>query len=90
MLGGSDLPGRTDIWMGIVGKRAVERDDAALGLADSSVTRRDFVGGALLGTGAALLGMVAPGLLRAAGPADRNPAYPHSMGILRTAVDIRT
>jgi hypothetical protein len=34
-----------------------------------SVTRRDFVGSALLGTGAALLGMAAPGILRAATPA---------------------
>lgn len=61
--------------MRIVGKRAVERNDEALGLNDPSVTRRDFVGGAILGTGAALLGMAAPGLLRAAGAADWNPAY---------------
>ena len=47
----------------------VDHDDEALGLTDPSVTRRDFVGSALLGTGAALLGMAAPGLLRAATPA---------------------
>ena len=59
-------------------KRSVERDDETLGLTDPSVTRRDFVGGALLGTGAALLGMAAPGLLRAAAPAsapNRGPAF---------------
>ncbi len=44
-------------------------DDETLSLTDPSVTRRDFVGGALLGTGAALLGMAAPGLLRATGRA---------------------
>ena len=53
----------------------VDRNDETLGLNDPSVTRRDFVGGALLGTGAALLGMAAPGLLRAAGAAGRNLAY---------------
>jgi spermidine dehydrogenase len=59
-------------------KRFVERDDETLGLTDPSVTRRDFVGGALLGTGVALLGMAAPGLLRAAAPAsapNRGPAF---------------
>ena len=53
----------------------VSRDDETLGLNDPSVTRRDFVGSALLGTGAALLSMAAPGLLRAAGPAPRSPAF---------------
>jgi spermidine dehydrogenase len=52
-----------------MGKRAVERDDESLGLNNRSVTRRDFIGGALLGSGAALLGMASPGLLRAAEPA---------------------
>lgn len=50
-------------------KPPLDHDDEALGLTDPSVTRRDFVGSALLGTGAALLGMAAPGLLRAATPA---------------------
>ena len=52
-------------------KRSFERDDKSLGLTDLSVTRRDFVGGAVLGTGAALLGMAAPALLSAAEPARR-------------------
>src|SRR6185503_19011609 len=59
-------------------KLPAKRDDRLLGLTDPSVTRRDFVGGALLGTGAALLGMAAPGLLRAAAPAsaaNRGPAF---------------
>jgi len=42
-----------------------ERDAAKLGC-DTEITRRDFVGSALLGTGAALLGMSAPGVLRTA------------------------
>jgi spermidine dehydrogenase len=41
-----------------------------------TVTRRDFLGGALLGTGAALLGAAAPGLLRAAETAARSHDYP--------------
>ena len=57
-------------------KRAPERDDESLGLNDPSVTRRDFLGGAILGTGAALLGMAAPGLLRAAEAAPRKPDLP--------------
>ncbi|TMD02807.1 MAG: NAD(P)/FAD-dependent oxidoreductase [Chloroflexi bacterium] len=52
----------------IMDKRADERHDEALGLNDLSVTRRDFLGGALLGAGAALLGMAAPAIVRAAGP----------------------
>ena len=62
-------------------KPSMKLDNVALGLTDPSVTRRDFVGGALLGTGAALLGMAAPGLLRAAGtpgpsgPAGKSPAF---------------
>lgn len=42
------------------------RDRKYLGL-ESRITRRDFVGGTLLGAGAALLAMRAPGVLRAAG-----------------------
>ena len=60
--------------MAVGHKPPAERDDEALGLTNPSVTRRDFVGGALLGTGAALLGMAAPGLLRAAASTDRSPA----------------
>jgi len=59
-----------------VGKRTDEHDDESLGLNDASATRRDFLGGALLGAGAALLGMAAPGILRAAGPAAGEPGIP--------------
>lgn len=58
------------------GDAASARDDEALGLSDPSITRRDFLGGALLGTGAALLGMAAPNLLRAAGQAAAPAAGP--------------
>jgi|SRR6266850_4080803 len=47
----------------------IDSHDEPLGLTDPSVTRRDFLGGAVLGNGAALLGMAAPGLLRGATPA---------------------
>ena len=42
-----------------------EKHDDLLGL-NSQITRRDFVGGALLGSGAGLLAMKSPGLMRAA------------------------
>ncbi len=55
-------------------KRGFERNDESLGLNDPSVTRRDFLGGALLGAGGALLGMAAPAVLRAAEPAGAGAA----------------
>ena len=58
-----------------MGSQPFKRDDESLGMLDPTITRRDFVGGALLGTGAALLGMAAPELLRAA-EADRSRRYP--------------
>ncbi len=58
-----------------MGTRPVRFDDRSLGMHDASITRRDFVGGAILGTGAALLGMAAPALLRAAEPEVRR-RYP--------------
>jgi len=42
-----------------------EHEERALGL-DTRITRRDFVGSTLLGTGATLLGMASPGALRTA------------------------
>ena len=42
----------------------IRRDD--LDLANSEITRRDFVGGALLGTGSMLLGMASPAAVRTA------------------------
>ena len=59
-----------------MGKRADGHHDEALGLNDLSATRRDFLGGALLGAGAALLGMAAPGIVRAAGPDAGRPGIP--------------
>ena len=42
-----------------------DKEDTSLGMG-AEITRRDFVGGTLLGTGAALLSMAAPGVLRSA------------------------
>src|SRR5712672_2500008 len=42
----------------------IRKDDQEL--ANSDITRRDFVGGALLGTGTALLGMASPAAIRSA------------------------
>jgi spermidine dehydrogenase len=47
--------------------------------ADEPITRRDFVGGSLLGTGAALLGMAAPAALRQA-HAQTSPASMADLG----------
>jgi spermidine dehydrogenase len=46
-------------------RRMAGSRDTGLGT-DAAITRRDFVGGTLLGAGAALLAMKAPGVLRAA------------------------
>ena len=48
------------------------RRDRQLGLSNLSITRRDFVGGTMLGSGAILLSMVAPGVLRAAESGNRS------------------
>ena len=48
-----------------VTKNTDRKDIGKLGM-DSTITRRDFVGGTLLGTGAALLTMNAPGMLSTA------------------------
>jgi spermidine dehydrogenase len=56
--------------------RTFERDDVSLGLSNASITRRDFLGGTLLGAGAALLGMAAPALMRAGETAARGRALP--------------
>jgi spermidine dehydrogenase len=50
-----------------VAQRTAEGEDRSLGLEECAVTRRDFLGGSLLGSGAVLLGMTAPGLARAQG-----------------------
>ena len=52
-------------------KRAADHRDEQLGLNDPTITRRDFVGGTMLGAGAVLLDMAAPGVLRAAENAKR-------------------
>ncbi len=46
-------------------ERSSAKRDEQLGSNDPTITRRDFVGGTMLGAGAALLGMAAPGALRA-------------------------
>ena len=52
-------------------KRAADHRDEQLGLSDPTITRRDFVGGTMLGAGAVLLDMAAPGVLRASESAKR-------------------
>jgi len=53
-------------------KKRVSADfDEQLGLSDPAITRRDFVGGTMLGAGAVLLDMAAPGMLRASESANR-------------------
>ena len=52
-------------------KRASDHRDEQLGLNDPTITRRDFVGGTMLGAGVVLLDMAAPGVLRAAEGAKR-------------------
>ena len=56
-------------------KRTSVNLDDQLGMRTSNITRRDFVGGTMLGTGAILLDMAAPGALRAAETAS-NPFGP--------------
>lgn len=46
-------------------KKTTEREDKLSGI-DSNITRRDFIGGSLLGTGAALMYAKAPALMREA------------------------
>lgn len=46
----------------------------------SSITRRDFVGGTLIGSGAALLTAKAPGLANAQEPGSVAPDFPQTMG----------
>ena len=52
-------------------KRKSAHRDEPLGLNDPTITRRDFVGGTMLGAGAVLLDMAAPGVLRASQTADK-------------------
>ncbi len=53
-------------------KRASVDRGEQLGLNDPTITRRDFVGGTMLGAGAVLLDMAAPGVLRASETANRS------------------
>ncbi len=46
----------------------------------ASITRRDFVGGTLIGSGAALLGAAAPGLGRAQGSIQLPPEFKQTIG----------
>ncbi|MED5420682.1 MAG: twin-arginine translocation signal domain-containing protein, partial [Pseudomonadota bacterium] len=46
---------------------------------DTSITRRDFVGGTLIGSGAALLAAKAPSLANAQGAAPLPPEFPQTI-----------
>ncbi len=52
-----------------------------------SITRRDFVGGTLIGSGAALLAAKAPGLANAQSPARLAPEFPQQMAAPLNGLD---
>ena len=65
--------------------KKTQREESLLGL-DREITRRDFVGNTLVGAGAGLLAMHAPGARAGNNPAVKNRSIPQQMPVPLTGL----